>query len=85
MDTVDANVHLGHPVDARDWRDAIAIVRDLELEKVQLLTNNPRKVEALETAGIGVLRVPLEVPSNKFNEEYLATKEERLGHTRGGK
>ncbi len=85
MDTVDANVHLGHPVDARDWSDAIAIVRDLELEKVQLLTNNPRKVEALETAGIGVLRVPLEVPSNKFNEEYLATKEERLGHTRGGK
>jgi len=85
MDTVDANVHLGHPVDARDWRDAIAIVHDLGIEKLQLLTNNPRKVEALETAGIGVLRVPLVVPSNKFNEEYLATKEERLGHTRGGK
>ena len=85
MDTVDANVHLGHPVDARDWRDAIAIVHDLGIEKLQLLTNNPRKVEALETAGIGVLRVPLVVPSNRFNEEYLATKEERLGHTRGGK
>ena len=85
MDTVDANVHLGHPVDARDWSDAIAIVRDLGLDKLHLLTNNPHKVEALETAGIGVLRIPLVVPSNKFNEEYLATKEERLGHTRGGK
>jgi len=85
MDTVDANVHLGHPVDARDWSDAIAIVRDLGLDKLHLLTNNPHKVEALETAGIGVLRIPLVVPSNKFNEEYLATKEERLGHIRGGK
>ena len=85
LDTVDANLHLGHPVDARNWIDAIAIIRDLQLEKLQLLTNNPRKVEALETAGIGVIRVPLVIPSNDFNEGYLATKEAKLGHTRGGK
>jgi 3,4-dihydroxy 2-butanone 4-phosphate synthase/GTP cyclohydrolase II len=72
-------------VDARNWIDAIAIIRDLQLEKLQLLTNNPRKVEALETAGIGVIRVPLVIPSNDFNEGYLATKEAKLGHTRGGK
>lgn len=85
MDTVDANVHLGYPVDARDWSDAIAIVRDLGLEKLQLLTNNPHKVEALLSAGIVVDKVPLVITSNKFNEAYLATKESRLGHIRGGK
>ena len=84
MDTVDANLHLGHPVDARNWSDAIAIIHNLQLEKLQLLTNNPRKVEALEAAGIGVIRVPLVISSNEFNEAYLATKEERLGHKRLG-
>jgi 3,4-dihydroxy 2-butanone 4-phosphate synthase/GTP cyclohydrolase II len=85
MDTIDANLHLGHEIDARDWSDAIAIVKALQITDVQLLTNNPNKVAALKGAGITVTQKPLVVVSNKFNEKYLATKEEKLGHSRGGK
>ena len=85
MDTIDANLHLGHEIDARDWSDAIAIIHALGLTTVQLLTNNPNKVAALKNAGVAVTQTPLVIASNKFNEKYLATKEEKLGHTRGGK
>jgi len=85
MDTIDANLHLGHEIDARDWSDAIAIVNALQITAVELLTNNPNKVAALKGAGITVTQKPLVIVSNKFNEKYLATKEEKLGHTRGGK
>ena len=85
MDTIDANLHLGHEIDARDWSDAIAIVKALQINGVQLLTNNPNKVAALKSAGITVTQKPLVIVSNKFNEKYLATKEEKLGHSRGGK
>lgn len=85
MDTIDANLHLGHEIDARDWSDAIAIVKALQITAVQLLTNNPNKVAALKGSGITVTQKPLVIVSNKFNEKYLATKEEKLGHTRGGK
>jgi 3,4-dihydroxy 2-butanone 4-phosphate synthase/GTP cyclohydrolase II len=85
MDTIDANLHLGHEIDARDWSDAIAIVKALQISDVQLLTNNPNKVAALKSSGITVTQKPLVVISNKFNEKYLATKEEKLGHSRGGK
>ena len=85
MDTIDANLHLGHEIDARDWSDAIAIVKALGLKQLSLLTNNPNKVQALHDAGIGVTQINLTVVPNSFNEKYLATKEEKLGHTRGGK
>ena len=85
MDTIDANLHLGHEIDARDWNDAIAIVKSLQIPHVQLLTNNPNKVAALKNSGITVTQKPLVIVSNKFNEKYLATKEEKLGHSRGGK
>jgi len=85
MDTIDANLHLGHEIDARDWSDAVAIIHALKLTKLQLLTNNPNKVGALQDAGVTVTQTPLVIASNKFNEKYLATKEEKLGHTRGGK
>ena len=85
MDTIDANLHLGHEIDARDWSDAIAIIHALGLTQLQLLTNNPNKVAALKNAGVTVAQTPLVIASNKFNEKYLATKEEKLGHTRGGK
>ncbi len=85
MDTIDANLHLGHEIDARDWNDAVAIVKALQITAVQLLTNNPNKVAALKNSGITVTQKPLVIVSNKFNEKYLATKEEKLGHTRGGK
>jgi GTP cyclohydrolase II len=83
MDTVDANLHLGHEIDARDWSDAITIVNSLALKDVVILTNNPNKVSALKNAGIQVEQQSLEIFSNKFNEKYLATKEEKLGHIRG--
>ena len=85
MDTIDANLHLGHEIDARDWNDAVAIVRSLGLQDLVILTNNPNKVAALRNAGLEVTQQPLVIVSNKFNEKYLATKEEKLGHTRGGK
>jgi len=85
MDTIDANLHLGHEIDARDWSDAVAIIHALKLTNLQLLTNNPNKVAALHDAGVTVTQTPLVIASNKFNEKYLATKEEKLGHTRGGK
>ena len=85
MDTIDANLHLGHEIDARDWSDAIAIVKALGLKQLSLLTNNPNKVQALHDAGIAVTQINLTVVPNSFNEKYLATKEEKLGHTRGGK
>jgi 3,4-dihydroxy 2-butanone 4-phosphate synthase/GTP cyclohydrolase II len=85
MDTIEANLHLGHEIDARDWSDAIAIIQGLKITKLQLLTNNPKKVAALAGGGVSVVQVPLVVASNEFNEKYLATKEEKLGHIRGGK
>jgi 3,4-dihydroxy 2-butanone 4-phosphate synthase/GTP cyclohydrolase II len=85
MDTIDANLHLGHEIDARDWSDAIAIVRALGITELTLLTNNPNKVQALRTAGVEVTKANLTVVPNTFNEKYLATKEEKLGHSRGGK
>ena len=85
MDTIDANLHLGHEIDARDWSDAIAIVKALGVKELTLLTNNPNKIQALHTAGIEVTQVNLTVAPNSFNEKYLATKEEKLGHLRGGK
>ncbi len=85
MDTIDANLHLGHEIDARDWSDAIAIVRALGIKELTLLTNNPNKVQALRDAGVEVTQANLTVAANSFNEKYLATKEEKLGHLRGGK
>jgi len=85
MDTIDANLYLGHEIDARDWSDAIAIIKALGLKDLTLLTNNPSKVAALRTAGVEVMQANLTVVPNTFNEKYRATTEEKLGHSRGGK
>ncbi len=81
LDTVDANLALGLPVDARDYRGAAAVLRLLGVPRVRLLTNNLGKCRALQDLGIEVTeRVPLEVPPNPFNAGYLRTKAERMGH-----
>ena len=85
MDTVDANIALGHQVDARKWNDAVAIAKNLGLKTLTLLTNNPIKVAAIEDAGITCIQQHLLVEVNRFNEKYLATKESKLGHNRGSK
>lgn len=83
-DTVDANLVLGHQADERDYDLAVAILRDLGVQSVRLLTNNPAKIEALEKLGMPVVaRVPIEIPSNPENEHYLNTKAERMHHIIG--
>jgi 3,4-dihydroxy 2-butanone 4-phosphate synthase/GTP cyclohydrolase II len=80
-DTVEANVDLGLPVDAREFGAAAAILRDLGLHSVRLLTNNPAKVHGLRDAGIDVVgREPLEVGVGPDNEHYLTTKKLSMGH-----
>jgi 3,4-dihydroxy 2-butanone 4-phosphate synthase/GTP cyclohydrolase II len=81
LDTLDANVALGLPIDARDYGAASAILNDLGITSVRLLTNNPEKVRQLQAHGIAVdERVPLVVGVGAFNERYLETKRERMGH-----
>ncbi|MBV8686671.1 MAG: GTP cyclohydrolase II [Alphaproteobacteria bacterium] len=81
FDTVDANLRLGFADDERDFTVAAAMLRLLGQERVRLLTNNPRKAEGLEAAGIGVgERVPLRVGENPHNSAYLDTKRRRSGH-----
>ncbi|GAA1449456.1 GTP cyclohydrolase II [Leifsonia poae] len=81
LDTLDANLALGLPIDARDYRAATAILQDLGISSVRLLTNNPEKVRQLEEHGIAVdERVPLVVGVGAFNEGYLETKRDRMGH-----
>ncbi len=80
-DTVEANVDLGLPVDAREFGAAAAILRDLGLPSVRLLTNNPDKVDGLRAAGVDVVgREPLEVGVGPENEHYLTTKKLSMGH-----
>ena len=81
LDTVEANVALGLPVDARDFTLAKHIFDHLGVHSVKLLTNNPQKVQVLADAGIDVAEhVPLHVGENPENERYLHTKAEKLGH-----
>jgi 3,4-dihydroxy 2-butanone 4-phosphate synthase/GTP cyclohydrolase II len=85
LDTVDANLRLGFTADDRDYGVAAQILRDLGATSVRLLTNNPRKIAALEEHGLTVEdRVPLEVRPNAVNARYLATKRDRLGHLLSG-
>ncbi|WP_290049718.1 GTP cyclohydrolase II [Amycolatopsis solani] len=81
LDTVDANVALGLPIDARDYHAAAAILQDLGVRSVRLLSNNPAKVEQLTRYGIRISeQVPLLVPPNAENLRYLRTKAERMAH-----
>lgn len=81
LDTVDANLEQGQPIDARDYAFAGEILKDLGLTRIRLMTNNPDKVEALSTAGITVVeRIPLVVSPSPHNRAYLETKRKRLAH-----
>lgn len=82
LDTIDANHELGFDTDQRDWSAAAAVLRDLGVTVLDLLTNNPAKVKALEERGFTVRkRVGLEVAPNPFNRAYLDAKRKRMGHT----
>jgi 3,4-dihydroxy 2-butanone 4-phosphate synthase/GTP cyclohydrolase II len=79
-DTVDANLKLGLPVDAREYSVAAQLLDDLGVRSVRLLTNNPEKVDALAAHGFGVTRIPLPAVATPQNLRYLTTKRDRLGH-----
>lgn len=82
LDTVDANIHLGFKPDLRDYGVGAQILRDLGISKIRLLTNNPVKRVGLEGYGLEIVdNVPIEVTPNEYNEKYLRTKKDRMGHT----
>jgi GTP cyclohydrolase II/3,4-dihydroxy 2-butanone 4-phosphate synthase/GTP cyclohydrolase II len=81
LDTVDANLSIGAPVDAREYELAAKILKHMGCLQVRLLTNNPLKVAALEGYGVSVLeQVPHVATPSRFNARYLATKRERMAH-----
>ena len=81
LDTVQANLALGLPEDARDYRVAAEMLLDLGIHRAALLTNNPAKIKGLRSHGVEVVeRLPVQVEPNPFNLRYLRTKKEKLGH-----
>jgi 3,4-dihydroxy 2-butanone 4-phosphate synthase/GTP cyclohydrolase II len=81
MDTVEANLHLGHQADERDYGSAARILRDLDVASIRLITNNPHKQVELESHGIRVdSRIPIEVGQNADNLGYLRSKAEKMAH-----
>jgi 3,4-dihydroxy 2-butanone 4-phosphate synthase/GTP cyclohydrolase II len=81
LDTVEANVALGLPVDLRDYGIGAQILKDLGLSSIRILTNNPKKIIGLEGYGLSVSeQLPIQVIANPHNEGYLRTKHERMGH-----
>jgi 3,4-dihydroxy 2-butanone 4-phosphate synthase / GTP cyclohydrolase II len=82
LDTVDANLALGLPIDSRDYGMGAQILADLGLSTIRILTNNPRKIVGLEGYGLRVTeQVPIEAEPNPMNADYLRTKREKLGHS----
>lgn len=81
FDTVDANLRLGFPVETRNFAIAAQMLKLMYVPAVRLMTNNPAKVARLEAEGIKVVeRLPHALPTNRFNEDYLATKRDKTGH-----
>ncbi|GAB4027710.1 bifunctional 3,4-dihydroxy-2-butanone-4-phosphate synthase/GTP cyclohydrolase II [Spirosoma koreense] len=81
-DTVEANLELGLPMDARDYGVGAQILRDLGIRKLRLISNNPKKRAGLMGYGLEIIdTVPIEIPSNPHNEHYLRTKRDKMGHT----
>ena len=81
LDTVEANLALGLPVGARDYRVAAEMLHDLGVRSVRLMSNNPRKIQVLEECGLEVTEsIPLEIPPTAADLHYLRTKTEKMGH-----
>jgi GTP cyclohydrolase II len=81
LDTIEANLRLGHAVDLRDYALPVKILQFLEIRSIRLMTNNPEKINAVRSSGIEIVeRVNAEVPSNPHSASYLATKRDKLGH-----
>jgi GTP cyclohydrolase II len=84
LDTIEANLRLGHAIDLRDYVLAVSILRFLEVHSLRLMTNNPEKIDAVQSSGIKIVeRLSADVPGSPHSALYLATKRERLGHLSG--
>lgn len=82
LDTVDANIHLGFDPDERDYGVGASILREIGVHRMRLITNNPVKRAGLEGYGLQIVEnIPIEVGINPYNERYMRTKKERMGHT----
>jgi 3,4-dihydroxy 2-butanone 4-phosphate synthase/GTP cyclohydrolase II len=80
-DTVEANLKLGFKADERDYGIGAQILRDQKVTKMRLMTNNPVKRKGLEGYGLEIIdTVPIVIEPNKYNEKYLKTKQDRMGH-----
>ncbi len=81
LDTIEANLQLGHAVDLRDYRLPVQILRFLNVRSLRLMTNNPEKIGAVVASGIEIVeRISAEVPGSPYSAHYLAVKREKLGH-----
>ena len=81
LDTVDANIHLGHLADEREYSIAALIINNLEIQSVDLITNNPKKIDELKKLGITIKkRIPIETDFHHDNLEYLKTKVKKMSH-----
>jgi 3,4-dihydroxy 2-butanone 4-phosphate synthase / GTP cyclohydrolase II len=82
MDTVEANLHLGFHMDQRDYGVGAQILRDLGITKIKLISNNPKKRAGLIGYGLEIVEnIPIEISANIYNEKYLMTKRDKMGHT----
>src|ERR1700712_3676766 len=82
MDTVEANLHLGFPMDKRDYGVGAQILRYLGVSRIKLISNNPKKRTGLAGYGLEIVEtIPIQIPSNPHNERYLNTKRDKLGHS----
>jgi 3,4-dihydroxy 2-butanone 4-phosphate synthase/GTP cyclohydrolase II len=78
---VEANEQLGFPADKRDYGIGAQILRDLGLRRLEILTNNPKKVSRLAMYGIEIVKqVPIQIPPNEVNLRYMQTKKDKMGH-----
>jgi GTP cyclohydrolase II len=81
LDTIEANLRLGHAIDLRDYALAVDILKFLEVRSLRLMSNNPEKISAVISSGIELVeRLSADVPGNSHSARYLATKREKLGH-----
>ncbi|MBK9735013.1 MAG: GTP cyclohydrolase II [Saprospiraceae bacterium] len=81
LDTFEANVHLGFEPDDRDFNTAVDIMNDLGIKKIDLITNNPEKIAAIESSSIILnSRIPIIIPTKKENERYMKAKQTHMGH-----
>ena len=81
FDTIEANLEVGAPIDSRDYDLAARVLRDLGMNEIKLLSNNPAKEQALKALGIRIAeRLPIVIEPNRFNKKYLETKRARMAH-----